>query len=363
MTIGQAEANQIIELAREKHQAKLRALPGGSLVNDEPKRTTGWRSHVFSAADLHHKTFPEVSYVVPGLIAEGLSILAGRPKIGKSWLALDIAFAVASETTCYCLGDKQPLQGDVLYCALEDNPRRLQRRIRKILTWCEMPWPKRLSLANAWRRLDDGGVDDLREWGNSVPNPRLVILDTLAGIRPERRGLESVYDGDYRALQELHDWANKLGIAVVVLHHTRKMEAEDPLDSISGSLGLAGCADTSLVLNRTAQGTTLYLRGRDVEEAEHAVSFDPVNCRWTILGAASEIHRSETRGSILAILEEAKEPLSPGDIATQASLGRNIVDQQLYQMQKKGEVQKLSRGQWVSTKRTDLIGAHKNHKK
>jgi hypothetical protein len=361
MTVGRAEANQIIERAREKHRAKLLALPGGSLVDAEPK-PAGWRSHVFSAAELHHKTFPDVSYVVPGLIAEGLSILAGRPKIGKSWLALDIAFAVASETTCYCLGDKQPLQGDVLYCALEDNPRRLQRRIRKILTWCEMPWPKRLSLANAWRRLDDGGVDDLREWGNSVPNPRLVILDTLAGIRPERRGLESVYDGDYRALQELHDWANKLGIAVVVLHHTRKMEADDPLDSISGSLGLAGCADTSLVLNRTAQGTTLYLRGRDVEEAEHAVSFDPVNCRWTILGDASEIHRSETRGTILAMLDEAKEPLAPAEIATQAGLTKNTVDQRLYHMQKTGEVQRLSRGQWVSSKRADLVEAHKFRK-
>jgi hypothetical protein len=200
----------------------------------------------------------------------------------------------------------------------------------------------------------------LREWGNSVPNPGLVILDTLAGIRPERRGLESVYDGDYRALQELHDWANKLGIAVVVLHHTRKMEAEDPLDSISGSLGLAGCADTSLVLNRTAQGTTLYLRGRDVEEAEHAVTFDPTTCRWTILGEAAEIHRSETRGAILAVLDDAKEPLSPDEIATQAGLSKNTVRQRLYHMQKAGEAQKLSRGQWVSSKRGDLVGARNN---
>jgi hypothetical protein len=333
---------------------------GLSVVGAKEKQPAGWRSNVFSAADLHNKTFPEISYVVPGLIPEGLSILAGRPKIGKSWLALDMAFSVASESPAFCLGDKEPMHGDVLYCALEDNPRRLQRRIKKILTWCELPWPERLSLANTWRRLDDGGVDDLREWGNSVPSPRLVILDTLAGIRPERRGLESVYDGDYRALQELHDWANKLGIAVVVLHHTRKMEADDPLDSISGSLGLAGCADTSLVLNRSSQGTTLYLRGRDIEEAEHAVSFDPTTCRWTILGEAAEIHRSETRGAILAVLDDAKEPLSPEEIATQAGLSKNTVRQRLYHMQKAGEAQKLSRGQWVSSKRGDLVGARNN---
>ena len=342
------------ESARASWEASQKRKQNGRAA-DVPNET-GWRAHVFSAADLHNKTFPEVAYVIPGLIPEGLSILAGRPKIGKSWLALDIAFAVASETTCYCLGDKQPMQGDALYCALEDNPRRLQRRIRKILTWCELPWPKRLLLANAWRRLDDGGVDDLRDWGNSVSNPRLVILDTLAGIRPERRGLESVYDGDYRALQELHDWANKLGIAVVVLHHTRKMEADDPLDSISGSLGLAGCADTSLVLNRTSQGTTLYLRGRDIEEAEHAVSFDPVNCRWTILGEASEIHRSKSRGAVLAVLENAKEPMSPVEIAANTDLSRNHVDKLLARMQASGEVAKASRGRYALTTRTDLLG-------
>ena len=73
-----------------------------------------------------------------------------------------------------------------------------------------------------------------------------------------------------------------------MLHHTRKMEAEDPLDTVSGTLGLAGCADTVLVLNRSSQGTTLYVRGRDIEEAEHAISFDKHACSWTILGAASE---------------------------------------------------------------------------
>jgi hypothetical protein len=323
---------------------------------------TGWRANVFSAAELHRITFSEISYVVPGLIPEGLSILAGRPKIGKSWLALDMAFAVASQSPSFCLGDKEPMHGDVLYCALEDNPRRLQRRIKKILTWCDVPWPDRLLLANLWRRLDNGGVADLREWGDSIPDPRLVILDTLAGIRPERRGLESIYDGDYRALAEIHAWANKLGIAVVVLHHTRKLEADDPLDSISGSLGLAGCADTSLVLNRTAQGTTLYLRGRDIEEAEHAVSFDPITCRWTILGEAAEIHRSETRGKVLAVLQEARGPLSPAEIAANASINRNNADQMLSRMIQSGEVVKASRGNYVAASRTDLVGGHKNDK-
>jgi hypothetical protein len=74
------------------------------------------------------------------------------------------------------------------------------------------------------------------------------------------------------------------------------MEAEDPVDTVSGTLGLAGCADSVLILSRSPQGTTLYVRGRDIEEAEHAVSFDKAGCRWTILGNAAEVHRSNERG-------------------------------------------------------------------
>ena len=84
-----------------------------------------------TAAALKHQTFPPIKYVIPELLPEGLSILAGRPKLGKSWMALDVCIAVAGGR--YCLGEKKPVQGDVLYCALEDNPRRLQRRINKLL--------------------------------------------------------------------------------------------------------------------------------------------------------------------------------------------------------------------------------------
>jgi hypothetical protein len=348
-----------VETLDELYWRKNNALTANT---DESSKAKDWRTKVFDAAGLHSQTFEEVKYVIPNLIPEGVSILAGRPKIGKSWMALDLALTTALKPPSFCLGNLEPLHGDVLYCALEDNPRRLKRRIARILSSRDVPWPERLHLANEWRRLDSGGVDDLREWAESVPNPVLIILDTLAGVRPERRGLESVYDGDYRALAEIHTWANKIGIAVVVLHHTRKMEADDPLDSISGSLGLAGCADTSLVLNRSGQGTTLYLRGRDVEEAEHAVSFDPLTCRWTIMGDAAEIHRSESRGAVLAVLEDATETMSPAEIASAACLPKNNVDQQLYRMGKTGEVTRLARGRYAASSRTDLIGGHRNRK-
>ncbi|MGC2824639.1 MAG: helix-turn-helix domain-containing protein [Pseudolabrys sp.] len=140
--------------------------------------------------------------------------------------------------------------------------------------------------------------------------------------------------------------ASERGLAVLVLHHTRKMEAEDPIDTISGTLGLAGCADTALVIARTAQGTTLYVRGRDIEEAEHAVIFDKHSCRWTILGYASDVHRSNERGKILSALADASEPMSPLDIALSTGMSPNNVWQLLHKMAQDGEVTKLSRGKY-----------------
>ncbi len=304
----------------------------------------GWRSHTVSAAQLRTMAFPPISYVVPGLVPEGLSILAGKPKIGKSWLALEIAIGIAGEHIV--LGGIKPTHGDVLYGALEDTNRRLQRRITKLLSPFSEQWPTRLTLATRWRKLDDGGVDDIFEWCSSVPEPRLVILDTLAGVRPERQQRDTPYDGDYRALLDVHKLANERGLAVMALHHTRKMEAEDPLDTISGTLGLVGCADTALVLARTPQGTTLYVRGRDVEESEHAISFDAETCRWSVVGEATEVRRSETRQAILAVLAGASNLMSPDEIALATSIKRNTVHQRLPAMLKDNEVVQVSRAKY-----------------
>ena len=261
-------------------------------------RKPGWREQIVTAAELQKKQFPPVRYVVPNLIPEGLTLLCGRPKVGKSWAALEVAIAATSGSECF--GGRQTEQGDVLYAALEDNPRRLQRRLDKLLSPVSTNWPERLTLTTAWKRLDKGGVSDIADWIKRADSPRLVILDTLAGVKPIRNN--AGYAEDYDSLTALHRLANDVGIGVLVLHHTRKLDAEDPLDTISGTLGLAGCADTALVFVGSSQGMTLYVRGRDIEEAEHAVTFDRETCRWLIIGAAAEVQMSETRQVILRVL-------------------------------------------------------------
>ena len=169
------------------------------------------------------------------------------------------------------------------------------------------------------------------------------MLDTLAGVKPIKT--QQGYTEDYESLAALHRLANDKAVSIVVLHHTRKMEADDPVDTVSGTLGLAGCADSVLVLNRSSKGTTLYVRGRDIEEAEHAISFDKHSCRWTILGTATDVHRSNERGRILAALEGASDPMTPQDIVPATGMHRNSADQPLFKMAADGEVKKVGRGE------------------
>ncbi len=161
---------------------------------------------------------------MPDLIPEGLTLIAGKPKIGKSWLALDICCAVALGRLC--LGVRKPVQGSVLYAAMEDNPRRLQRRIDKLLSPFAVAWPDGLTLANTWRRLDQGGVDDIRAWIEQADNPRLIVLDTLAGVKPIKT--QQGYTEDYESLAALHRLANEKGVSIIVLHHSTSTPADGP---------------------------------------------------------------------------------------------------------------------------------------
>jgi RecA-family ATPase len=187
-------------------------------------------SESFTARDLQAMAFPPLQFVVPGFVVEGLTIIAGKPKIGKSWMVLDWGLAVACGGIAF--GSVRCEYGDVLYCALEDNKRRLQRRLQQLLGNNE--WPGRLELRTRMPRLDDGALTEIRQWAKRAERPRLVVIDTFKQVKPPRLRQDGAYDSDYDALAPLQELAGDLGIAIVVIHHTRKQESEDPLDTVSG---------------------------------------------------------------------------------------------------------------------------------
>jgi hypothetical protein len=148
-----------------------------------PQRS--WRDRSLTASELRRKTFQPVKYVVPDLLPEGASLLVSRPKLGKSWLLLELC--IASAAGLLALGDLKPLHGDVLYLALEDSERRLQRRVDKILSPFRGEWPERLRIATEWPRLNQGGLDDLADWCQTASQPVLIAIDTLAKMRPPQK--------------------------------------------------------------------------------------------------------------------------------------------------------------------------------
>ena len=283
--------------------------------------------------------FPPTSFLVEGIIpAEGLTLLCSKPKFGKSWLDYDIC--IGCTINRFILGQIIPAQGDVLYLALEDSKRRLQRRMSKLLP-AGTAWPKDLTLKTEWRHLHEGGLDDIRGWhADSKRNgrkPILVVIDVLAKVR-KPTGNKQLYEADYEALTGLTQLASELGLAVVVVHHTRKMASDDLMETISGSFGISGAADTILVLANKASGTVLDVRGRDVELRELAIEFSKEFCRWRILGTATEVHMSDQRGRVLAALEDADEGLAVAEIVVAAQLrSRNAADILLFKMAKAGD--------------------------
>jgi hypothetical protein len=319
------------------------------IVEQAPDYASGAASpqpigETFCAEGLKAMTFAPIKYVVPGIFIEGLTLFAGKPKTGKSWLLLHAAIAVARGG--FTLGDVHCVEGDTLYCALEDSQRRLQSRITKLIG-ISQDWPKRLFYRCEMSRLSAGGLDVIRDWIASQPKPRLVIIDTLAMVRAAKQRDESTYDSDYAAVLELRKLANETGVAIVVVHHLRKADADDAFDTISGTLGLTGAPDTILVLKRDAAGTyVLHGKGRDLVEIEKAMTFDADACIWRIEGEAAVVRRSSERTAVLEAIEEAAEPIGPNDIAAATGMRAGNVRRLLGKLVKEGVIEKARYGRY-----------------
>lgn len=267
-----------------------------------------------SAADLLAKDFKPVKWTIPGLLPVGVTLLAGAPKTGKSWLVLDFGIAVASGGAV--LGKVQVDPGAVLYLALEDNQRRLKSRLSKRLGGA--PAPDGMTFSTVWPRLDQGAIDRLADWLAEHPDTALIVLDTLARIRPPSKGRDSLYTEDYAIGAPLLQLAAAHEVAIVLVHHTRKGEAEDPLELISGSTGLTGGVDNIMVLRRT-RGTneaTLFVTGRDIEnEAEYGLTWDAQIAGWTVTGQGPHVGLSPERRAVFDIVAD-HGPIEGRDITS-----------------------------------------------
>ena len=301
---------------------------------------------ILTAADIMAEELPSVRWAVPGIIPEGVTLLAGKPKMSKSWMALGLCVAVA--TGGGALGTIDVEQGEALYLALEDNKRRLHNRLSKLLVG--RPAPGNLHISTEWPRLNEGGAELLNDWVAIHPNARLVIVDTLARFKPQSSGRRTDYDEDRAAVDPLGPIAADHSVAIVIVHHLRETESDDPLDMITGSVGLTGGVDGALVLKRQRGRADAFLHvdGRDIENpTELALKFDPDAATWAIVGDAEEYRMSERRRAIIRLLENADEPLGPKEIADMTGAKEGTTREMLSQMVKDGQVKNPARGQYV----------------
>jgi AAA domain len=314
------------------------------------KQSGAWREDAITAPNLAAKALDPAPFVLPGFIPAGMAILAGRPRAGKSSLALDVALAVAGG--CCTLGTLQPAHGAALYLALEESEHRLKQRVERLLTSVRAPSAERLTLVTRWRRLEEGGLGDLAEWCRAVADPRLIVIDTLAKVQRPGKARPEEIDG--ATVAGLRGLATMHGLAVLAIHHTPRRKADDVLDGI----GLGNAADTTLVLSRSGAGAVLHVRGHDIEASETAVQLDKATGRWTLLGPAADVRRSHERAQILDVLAAAGgEALPVRDIMVRAEIhNRNAADILLCRMLAAGDIARAARGRYTLTKDAGKIG-------
>lgn len=304
---------------------------------------------------LNGQDFPPLAYAVDGLIPEGLTLVVGPPKAGKSWLTLALLLAVASGGIALGAVKAAPARR-VLYLALEDGDRRMQDRCRALLGDRE-PIPP---LFHYLTRIEPGTVlATIAAWMRRNPDTSMIVVDTLGKVMPPAMAGESAYQRDYRvgtALKALAD--ARPGTSVMVLHHDRKASADDFVDSVSGTHGLAGAADTVIVLCRKRQSAEglLKVTGRDVPEDSYALTIADGKT-WQLDGhslhaaAARARDREDSQAlgdttvQVLAAVREHPEGIRATDLV--GRFGKDVY-QYLKRLTDAGRIDKAARGLYVA---------------
>lgn len=243
-------------------------------ANDNPRKQSD-RLEITSYKDIANTEYPDLYWVVDGIIPEGLFLYIGASKAGKSWHMYNLSHCVASGHEFW---NRTVTKSPVLYLALEDSPRRIQSRMEQMHLYDA---PESLYITTQAPNMDRGLLDYLDEWLSDQEKPSLIIIDVFQKIKGRTERGENAYEADYRIASQLKRLADKHHSCVICVHHTNKIRnPEDIYERISGSNGLMACADTIAMLQRErgSNVATVNITGRDVEECE--ITLDFINGLW-----------------------------------------------------------------------------------
>ena len=281
--------------------------------------------HTVSMTELYQTSYKSRPPIIDGLLYGGAYILAGAPKIGKSFLVAQIAYHISTGKK---LWDYEVHQGTVLYLALEDDYQRIQSRMFMMYG---VEDSSNLYFATAANKIGNGLDEQLEFFMNEHPDTKLVIIDTMQKIR-EVGGEAYSYASDYEIIGKLKQFADKHSICVLTVHHTRKQPAGDTFEMISGTTGLLGCADGSLLMQkkkRTALEATIDVVGRDQQDQILYLSKDPNTQIWNLDRTETELHREPPDPTLEAVarLVTSEQPEwtgSPSELAEALNTGMAV---------------------------------------
>ena len=241
--------------------------------------------HTVSMNELYETVYQSRPSVIDGLLYSGTYLFAGAPKIGKSFFMAQLAYHVS---TGQKLWDYDVRQGTVLYLALEDDYRRLQERM---FCMFGVDGTDNLYFAVYAKQLGSGLDEQLEKFIQEHTGTRLIIIDTLQKIREVSTDSYS-YANDYDIVGRMKQFADKHGICLILVHHTRKQQAGDKFEMISGTTGLLGCADGAFLLQkekRTDLSATLEIVGRDQPDQKLHLMRDAEKLIWQLDHAETEL--------------------------------------------------------------------------
>lgn len=293
------------------------------------------RQTAYSAAELLAAQFPEIEWSVPGLLPVGLAFLAGRPKMGKSWLALQIAVAVGSGGVVLT---RKVDPGRVLYLALEDSPRRIQDRLRKQ----HADHTAQIDFRFEWKFLTAEGTADLVSALNQT-HYKLIVVDTISRALGRADQMDAAdMNVTMGTLQRICIDNN---ITMLLIDHHRKSAGfnADVIDDVMGATSKAAVADVALGIYRERGKTeaTLKITGRDVEDSETAMRFDPVTGCWQIVGDASSVRSGTVQSSILTAITESGGKATVTQIAKWLDRKKSNVHAEVQELVAKGKLNRL----------------------
>ena len=301
-------------------------------------------STTFTDTELLAKNFPDLVWIVPDLIPEGMMVLAGKPKMGKSLFTLGLALSVAQGGKA--LGEIEVEQREVLYFALEDPERRLKDHLKKMQGDVGT---SRIHFSTTGPTKTETATSFLERHIRQHPAVKLIVIDTL-GRFCGYKGVAS-YQGSYAQIAEMKSVADKHSLTIIVIHHMRKLKGDDDLDTVMGSTGIAGAADTIALLKRhRAQSHGSFLiTGREVAERELSLEFEPESLSWKLIEFSDEGRMSQERQEVLDLLRKENRDMRLKEIAEALGKKRPVLSKLLTRLIEGGFVEQPKYGFYKAT--------------